>query len=406
MKKYILKIILSTCLVFSSVYGYFGADMNFIDFLVHSNQLSVRTDRFGILAGPSNVRVAVGITGANNLSDLIIHNIGDIGGTNGVITLVPSVLAGIGYEAGSWGIGAGYEFTYKADSYMVHTPVVTATFMDDALRINVPVSVGVGSKSRTTVADLRGAYVVSTAIEARYYFPKEIPVLSQLRFFVNYGNAYVQNVKDKQQNLRQQSFGLQARIYFKIETPEVLIEPILRVQYDQALKTDNKNFGANVINDNFSVTAKSFAPYYPTTGPGSSTGANGANTGSGLNGGYLTSLPGSYYAIEPYRVGVAMPVGFTAKSLDENISFYLEPALSFTMIGAKHIYQSAASQNERNMIFGLGYVVYGELYIRPVKNLEWYFELQTGGATIADNFKNSASTSLVFNGKTGLSYYF
>lgn len=179
-----------------------------------------------------------------------------------------------------------------------------------------------------------------------------------------------------------------------------------RVQYDQALKTDNKNFGANVINDNFSVTAKSFAPYYPTTGPGSSTGANGANTGSGLNGGYLTSLPGSYYAIEPYRVGVAMPVGFTAKSLDENISFYLEPALSFTMIGAKHIYQSASSQNERNMIFGLGYVVYGELYIRPVKNLEWYFELQTGGATIADNFKNSASTSLVFNGKTGLSYYF
>ena len=193
----------------------------------------------------------------------------------------------------------------------------------------------------------------------------------------------------------------------------MLINPIIRIQYDQALATSIKGGSINkrVVFDNFYITAKGFTPFWSTIGPGASSGGHGnADTGNGIQGGYIASIPesGTFYATEPYRIGIALPVGFTATSQDENIHFYLEPALSFTMINAKHIYTSYAdnSPERKTPFMALGYVVYGELYIRPVKNLEWYFELQTGGVTIADSLKNLASTSMVLNANTGLTYYF
>ena len=58
--------------------------------------------------------------------------------------------------------------------------------------------------------------------------------------------------------------------------------------------------------------------------------------------------------------------------------------------------------------FTLTYVVYGEIYIRPVKSLEWYMEVQAGGTSrVAETMKNTwGNTQLVFNGSTGFHYYF
>lgn len=411
MIKKIIKYLLITALtiLFSlyNLYGYYSSE-TFIDFLVQSNQLRVRTDRLGVLHGTDYLRVAVGLTSANSLSDYIFHNINNAQQTNAINTFVPSALVGIGYEAGFWGIGFGYEFTYKNDAYMVHTPIITATALDDNFRINVPVQIGVGSKSKAEVTDLRGALVISTGVEARYYIRRS--VFSHLRLYLNYGNSYIENVKDKSQKIRQQSVGFQARLYFQVETDTVLIEPIIRFQFDQALHSKiNELIDKRAIYDNFNITAKGFTPYWPQIGPGTTAGAHAnPDTGAGIQGGYIASIPGSFYAIEPYRIGLALPVGFTATSQDENIHFYLEPALSFTMINAKHIYTSYAdnSPERKTPFMALGYVVYGELYIRPVKNLEWYFELQTGGVTIADSLKNLNSTSMVLNANTGLTYYF
>lgn len=410
-KKYLLIIALTILFGLSNIYGYYASE-NFIDFLVQSNQLRVRTDRLGVLHGTDYIRVAVGLTSANSLSDYIFHNINNVQQTNAINTFVPSALVGIGYEANFWGIGFGYEFTYKNDAYMVHTPVITATALDDDFRINVPIQIGVGSKSKAEVTDLRGSLVISTGIEARYYIRRL--VFSHLRLYLNYGNSYIENVQDKSHNIRQQSVGFQARLYLQVETDTVLIEPIIRFQYDQALSTSIKGEGYSIdkraVFDNFNITAKGFTPYWPQVGPGSTAGAHGdPSSGAGIQGGYIASIPGTFYALEPYRIGLALPIGFSATSQDENIYLYLEPALSFTMINAKHIYTSSAADSpERKTPFmALGYVVYGELYIRPVKNLEWYFELQTGGVTIADSLNGLNSTSIiVFNGNTGLTYYF
>lgn len=408
MKK-IITIILVLVNLYTIANAYYTAE-NFIDFLVHSNQVRVRTDRLGVLAGNETFRGVVGLTGANIASGYIWHNVDNVQQTNAINAFIPSALAGFGYDAGIFGIGAGYEFTYKNDAYMVHSPVITVTALDDSFRINIPVSIGIGSKSKAEVTDLTGAKVLSTSIEARYYFPKEIPAISHIRLYGKYGNAYIENVKDKSQNIKQESFGIQSRIYFKIETENLLIEPILRIQYDQTLQTHIRGdqIDTTKVVDNFDISAKGFTPYWPQVGPGSTAGGHGnPDTGAGIQGGYIASIPGGFYAIEPYRIGVAIPVGFTAKSQDENIVLYLEPAISFTMINAKHIYTSTAKTDKRSIPFmGLGYVVYGEIYIRPIKNLEWYTEIQTGGVSIADSLKTFGNTSLVFNGSTGITYYF
>lgn len=410
MRKYLLIAVLTILFSLCNLHGYYSSE-TFIDFLVQSNQLRIRTDRLGVLHGTDYLRVAVGLTSANSLSDYIFHNINSVQQTNAINTFVPSALVGIGYEAGFWGIGFGYEFTYKNDAYMVHTPIITATALDDNFRINVPVQIGIGSKSKKEVTDLRGAMVISTGVEARYYIRRS--VFSHLRLYLNYGNSYIENVQDKSQKIRQQSVGFQARLYFQVETDTVLINPIIRIQYDQALATSIKGDSINkrVVFDNFYITAKGFTPFWSTIGPGASSGGHGnADTGNGIQGGYIASIPesGTFYATEPYRIGIALPVGFTATSQDENIHFYLEPALSFTMINAKKIATSIDDNApvRKTPFMALGYVVYGELYIRPVKNLEWYFELQTGGVTIADSLKNLASTSMVLNANTGLTYYF
>ncbi|MEI0699395.1 cell surface protein [Brachyspira intermedia] len=411
MKKILLTVSFILIFNISNLFAFYHAG-NFIDFLVHSNQVRIRTDALGVLAGPRNIRVVAGLTGANSYTDLIFDNRGNYDYTNAINRFIPSALVGVGYDSDLFGIAAGYEFTYKNSAYMVHTPILHATALNDSFRISIPVSIGIGGSDPKTSVNITGSTIVSTAIEARYYFPKEMPALSHIRLFVNYGSAYTPNVRDNSQYFHQQSFGLQARIHFKIETPEVLIEPIFRVQYDQALSTKKVGFNGFIpVYDNFDITAKGLNVYAPLVGAGLPSGLQGdPNLGSGMQGGYVDSIPAGFYSVEPYRVSVAVPVGFTATSADENIHFYLEPALSFTLISAKHIYQTTSENSpERTTPFmSLGYVVYGEIYIRPVKSLEWYIEVQAGGTSrVAETMKTeNTDTRLVFNGSTGFHYYF
>ena len=127
------------------------------------------------MAGPDNVRVAVGLTGANGFGDLIFHNRNNYDDTNAFNQFIPSALIGVGYNSDLFGIGFGYEFTYKSQAYMVHTPVITFTALSDSIRFNIPVSVGVGYSRKALSVDLRKTIVISTGIEARYYLEEDYP---------------------------------------------------------------------------------------------------------------------------------------------------------------------------------------------------------------------------------------
>ena len=417
------KIILLLLILSTSVFGYYSSDA-MIDLLVQSNQLRVRTDRVGAVFGNENVRAAIGLTGANSLSGIIVHNVNDFDALNnakkGLYQFVPAVLGAVGYDSDLFGIGFGYEFKWKDATYMVHTPIITLTALEDTFRINIPVSVGVGQRSYYNRADsLKGTMVISTGIEARYYFNMEY--FSHLRFYLNYGNSTIKEISSPSTNFTQQSVGFQARAYFNYDFSYYKITPIIRFQFDMALATKFKNITRNYnIVDNYFITAKGFTPVNGAITEGSygSSGANAdVNTRGELRGGYIASIPNTYYAEEPYRIGVAVPVGFRTVSESGTIELYVEPALSLTIVNAKRIYSfSQAMQGLENLtendrrkapFLTFGYVVYGELYIRPRPRLEWYTELQTGGATVAGELANtSGSTSLIFNASTGITWYF
>ena len=417
------KIILLLLIFSTSVFGYYSSDA-MIDLLVQSNQLRVRTDRVGALFGNENVRAAIGLTGANSLSGIIVHNVNDFDALNnakkGLYQFVPAVLGAVGYDSDLFGIGFGYEFKWKDATYMVHTPIITLTALEDTFRINIPVSVGVGQRSYYNRADsLKGTMVISTGIEARYYFNMEY--FSHLRFYLNYGNSTIKEISSPSTNFTQQSVGFQARAYFNYDFSYYKITPIIRFQFDMALATKFKNITRNYnIVDNYFITAKGFTPVNGAITEGSygSSGANAdVNTRGELRGGYIASIPNTYYAEEPYRIGVAVPVGFRTVSESGTIELYVEPALSLTIVNAKRIYSfSQAMQGLENLtendrrkapFLTFGYVVYGELYIRPRPRLEWYTEIQTGGATVAGELANtSGSTSLILNASTGITWYF
>ena len=417
------KIILLLLIFSTSVFGYYSSDA-MIDLLVQSNQLRVRTDRVGAVFGNENVRAAIGLTGANSLSGIIVHNVNDFDALNnakkGLYQFVPAVLGAIGYDSDLFGIGFGYEFKWKDATYMVHTPIITLTALEDTFRINIPVSVGVGQRSYYNRADsLKGSMVISTGIEARYYFNMEY--FSHLRFYLNYGNSTIKEISSPSTNFTQQSVGFQARAYFNYDFSYYKITPIIRFQFDMALATKFKNITRNYnIVDNYFITAKGFTPVNGAITEGSygSSGANAdVNTRGELRGGYIASIPNTYYAEEPYRIGVAVPVGFRTVSESGTIELYVEPALSLTIVNAKRIYSfSQAMQGLENLtendrrkapFLTFGYVVYGELYIRPRPRLEWYTEIQTGGATVAGELANtSGTTSLIFNASTGITWYF
>lgn len=416
------KIILLLLIFCASAFGYYSSEA-FIDLLVQPNQLRVRTDRVGVLFGNENIRAAIGLTGANSLSGIIVHNVTEFEYLNnskkGLDQFVPAALAGIGYKMGIFGIGLGYEFKWKSPTYMVHTPILSMTALDNDFRINIPVSIGVGQKSyyHPDRESLKGTMVISTGIEARYYFNT---ILNHLRFYFNYGNSTIKEISSPSTNFTQQSVGFQLRAYFNYDLSDYKITPIIRFQFDTALATRYKNIDKSYkIVDNYFITAKGFSPTGGsiTEGHYGSTGANANLNSGGLAGGYIASIPNTYYAEEPYRIGIALPVGFRTVSESGTIELYVEPALSLTIVNAKRIYSfSQAMQGleslteeyrRKSPFYTFGYVVYGELYIRPRPRLEWYTEIQTGGATVAGELANtSGTTSLILNASTGITWYF
>ena len=409
---------------------------DFNDFLVDENQLTIRLDRLGVLAGTENLRFMVGVSGET--AGVLLDNL-DSGAKGGINTFRPAAIAGFGYKTESFGIGLGYQFKYVSGSWQAHTPIITATALNDNLRINVPVTIGVGSGNVNN-----GDIAVSTDTRIEYYTGNNI--FSRIRVNLKYGMYKLKANESRSGDLTGggnlpmnmgtvgengkygfikdtigQSIGIDVRGYFIAATDPVLIEPQIRVLYQGSVadftgtsykvappRMDSKEGGAgfglyNIDASNpigaFSIddTGFTMAPYYDFAAH------NIAFTGEGAS----IEIGGTeYYITKPQFIGVSVPVGFTAES--EFITLYLEPALSFSMItGGINAYASSAKPMRIPPIFySVGYLVYGELYITPIPNLEWYFEAQIGGATTIDNIGNSADNGLAFNGSTGITWKF
>ena len=410
MKK--LLIILLFTLIPMSLFGFYGdgSGRSFIDFLMDKDQLRARTDQIGFLydCETDYLRLAFGVTG--NTTGVILDNWTNDSSTNNKLSSYfrPSVALAVGYKSDLISVGGAYQFKYVDSNYMVHTPAIMLTAMDNTLRLNIPVAIGVGNNF------IKNTFIVSTAVEARYYFHKFIDYLSQLRLYVYYGYARMSYAKilsdggfdvdpsSKAIYKDQASVGIDFRAYFNFPTERSLsIEPYIRVLYSQALETvENLNGTLNKYKgENFNITPYGFD--YTSL----SFDATGTEK---LSGGYIASVPGipNPQGRVPisgiYRIGIALPLGLRASN--DFVSLYVEPSLSATIFGGNI---SLLGVERKGPFYTFGYVVYAELTVTPVKDLELYLELQTGGATrLGGDLYAASTTTLVLNSSCGVAWYF
>ena len=409
MKK--LLIILLFTLIPMSLFGFYGdgSGRSFIDFLMDKDQLRARTDQIGFLYGTEHIRVAFGVTG--NTSGVILDNWTNDSSTNNKLSSYfrPSVALAVGYKSDLISVGGAYQFKYIDSNYMVHTPALMLTAMDNTLRFNIPVAIGVGNNF------IKNTIVASTAIEARYYLHKFIDYFSQLRLYFYYGYARMSYAKiissaqaervdpnSKAIYKDQTSIGLDLRAYFNFPTDKgVSIEPYIRVLYSQALDTvENLNGTLNKYKgENFNITPYGFD--YTSL----SFDATGTEK---LSGGYIASVPGipNPQGRVPisgiYRIGIALPLGLRASN--DFVSLYVEPSLSATIFGGKI---SLLGVERKGPFYTFGYVVYAELTVTPVKYLELFLELQTGGASrLGGDLYGAGATTMILNASSGIAWYF
>ena len=409
MKK--LLIILLFTLIPMSLFGFYGdgSGRSFIDFLMDKDQLRARTDQIGFLYGTEHIRVAFGVTG--NTSGVILDNWTNDSSTNNKLSSYfrPSVALAVGYKSDLISVGGAYQFKYIDSNYMVHTPALMLTAMDNTLRLNIPVAIGVGNNF------IKNTFIVSTAVEARYYLHKFIDYFSQLRVYFNYGYARMSYAKiissaqaegvdpnSKAIYKDQTSIGLDLRAYFNFPTDKgVSIEPYIRVLYSQALDTvENLNGTLNKYKgENFNITPYGFD--YTSL----SFDATGTEK---LSGGYIASVPGipNPQGRVPisgiYRIGIALPLGLRASN--DFVSLYVEPSLAVTIFGGKI---SLLGVERKGFFYTFGYVVYSELTVTPVKYLELFLELQTGGASrLGGDLYGAGTTTMILNASSGIAWYF
>ena len=409
MKK--LLIILLFTLIPMSLFGFYGdgSGRSFIDFLMDKDQLRARTDQIGFLYGTEHIRVAFGVTG--NTTGVILDNWTNDSSTNNKLSSYfrPSVALAVGYKSDLISVGGAYQFKYVDSNYMVHTPALMLTAMDNTLRLNIPVAIGVGNNF------IKNTFIVSTAVEARYYLHKFIDYFSQLRLYFYYGYARMSYAKiissaqaegvdpnSKAIYKDQTSIGLDLRAYFNFPTDKgVSIEPYIRVLYSQALDTvENLNGTLNKYKgENFNITPYGFD--YTSL----SFDATGTEK---LSGGYIASVPGipNPQGRVPisgiYRIGIALPLGLRASN--DFVSLYVEPSLAVTIFGGKI---SLLGVERKGFFYTFGYVVYSELTVTPVKYLELFLELQTGGASrLGGDLYGASATTMILNASSGIAWYF
>lgn len=97
-----------------------------------------------------------------------------------------------------------------------------------------------------------------------------------------------------------------------------------------------------------------------------------------------------------------MPLGLRASN--DFVSLYVEPLLSATIFGGKI---SLLGVERKGPFYTFGYVVYAELTVTPVKYLELFLELQTGGASrLGGDLYGAGATTMILNASSGIAWYF
>ena len=399
MRKIFLTAIALLSMASASVFGMYGVDTDWIFFLTHGNQFRARLDQLGFTLGNDTIKGTFGFdnnAGYGGVYGSLLSENSEYPaqGRGFNYDFKPSISMGLGYTSSIISVGVGYNATIGKKDYkqngnadfskpynpVAHTPVLVLNALDNAFRMAIPIQVYVMNDKDDT-GTKNNITVVSVDSQFRYY--TGLDMLPQIRLYLRYGggNYKAGDISGK----IGESFGFDFRLYFGSMVEEVALQPYVKLTYDGAL---------GKYHDNTRVEAVKIM--------------------NSANGSYAvpTTLQ---LAKSAWNLNLVAGLGLTANS--DIVSLYLEPTL-----GLK-VEQPGSYDKNAKEVYSLGYGVYAEIYITPLKNLEWYFEAQLGnlggsgtvnveipgtggaGATTVSAPFSFTKLGLGFNATTGITWY-
>ena len=373
MKKIFLTTIALLSMASATIFGMYGPDSDWITFLTDGNRFRARADQLGFTLGNDTIKGTFGFRNKGfggqfgkmlNTTDGVNYNFN------------PTISMGLGYTSSLISVGVGYNATISTNKWtkfngktegktteaVAHTPVLVLNAMDNAFRMAIPIQV-VNLADKYENGDKSRFTAVSLDAQFRYY--TGLDFLPQIRLYLRYGNYDYEfndgSTKDKGKFA--ETFGFDFRLWFGSMVEEVAINPIIKIQYNGALgKQHNQTRiqAANLVSATTTIGGSDYTPMWE----------KGA-----------------------WDLKIIPALGITANS--DIVSLYVEPSLGFQITQ-----KGSATDNKVKELYSLYYGAYAEIYITPLKNLEWYFEVDlNNGGTTADQ------SAITFAGTTGITWY-
>ena len=386
MKKVFLTTIALLSIASASVFGMYGVNSDsWILFLTHGNQFRARMGQLGFTLGNDTIKGTFGFfNNSRGAYGSMLANATDTTTTGGpsaglFYDFTPTISMGLAYTSSLISVGVGYNATIgpRWDRYnnkttpkkveaVVHTPVLVLNALDNAFRMAIPIQVvnltdkfdGVGKGSITAVS-----------LDAQFRYFTGLDFLPQIRLLIKYGNYGMQLSPEggqKEKVTIAESFGFEFRLYFGAMVEEVALQPYIKLVYNGALgkqhsKTSVTALSALDDSARFMGELTSFM----------------ANPGSVSTTQPTTTYGGSAaWKKGAWDLTLAPTLGITANS--DIVSLYVEPSLGLTITQS-----GSATDNKVKELYSLYWGAYAEIYITPIKNLEWYFEANVSRDTVA-----------------------
>ena len=404
-------------IVSAQVFGMYGvASGDWIGFLTHGNQFRARLDQLGFTLGNDMIKGTFGFhTDRGNYGAMLnavaqtsttqteTTSTGASVGNGFFYNFVPTISMGLAYTSSLISVGVGYNATIgpiwdryngktepKKTEAVVHTPVLVLNALDNAFRMAIPIQV----VNLTEKYDQVGkASVTAVSFDAQFRYYSGLEMLPQVRLYLKYGTYGAQFTPDgggeKTKEKFAESFGFDLRFYFGSMVEEVALQPIVKLAYNGACGKQHNNTSVTALgalNDSANVWG------------------NIANAWLDPDAATTTAI--SSYGESPtwkqsaWNLTLAPALGLTANS--DIVSLYLEPSL-----GLK-ITQAGDEFDKVKEVYALTYGAYAEIYITPIKNLEWYFEADISGDYSGATYSAATGTvgsPIKFAGTTGITWY-
>ena len=396
MKKVFLTTIALLSIVSASVFGMYGVNSgDWIGFLTHGNQFRARVQQLGFTLGNDTIKGTFGFfnNGRGAYGSMLSQSTAaGEAGTGLYYDFTPTISMGLAYTSSLISVGVGYNATIgprwtkyngktegKKTEAVVHTPVLVLNALDNAFRMAIPIQV-------VNLTDKIGANKVSVtavSLDAQFRYYTGLDFLPQIRLYIKYGNYGFQfsGGGEKFKETFAESFGFDFRLYFGSMVEEVALQPYIKLAYNGALgkqhsKTSVTALGA--LDDSVTVANNVYS---------AASGGGNVDTLTSVYAGGPSSKKGAW------DLTLAPVLGLTANS--DIVSLYVEPSL-----GLKITQPGSATDDKVKEIYSLYWGAYAEIYITPLKNLEWYFEADVSGGDAA-----AKQPPVKFAASTGITWY-